>query len=459
MFDASTHQARRQLLRAAVADGAILIAGNEHASRNYVENLYPFRQDSHFLYYVGPDHPGLALLMEPDGTEVLYGPTEGPDDVVWLGPHPTTADHALAAGITEARPAEDLRARLRDLAAAGVHVHYLPPYRGDRTMWLAEQLARDPREIAAGASGGLAAAVARQRSVKGPEEIAEIEEALGVTAEAYQMAMSVIRPGATEAEVAAALQTPALARHRQQSFLPIVSVRGEVLHNESYANTLVDGDLMVIDSGSESARHYASDITRSLPVSGRYSPEQRDVYEAVLAAQKAAIGAARSGITNRELHLLAARTLTDGLIQIGLMQGDPDAAVEAGAHALFFPHGLGHMLGLDVHDMEDLGDVVGYEEGDSRSDQFGLNALRLARSLAPGFVVTIEPGAYFIPALIDRWSGEGRHRDFIVYHKVEQYRGFGGIRIEDDVLVTDDGARVLGPPIPKEPGEVEEAMS
>ncbi len=458
MFDASTYQARRQVLRTAVADGAILIAGNEHASRNYVDNVYPFRQDSHFLYYVGPDHPGLALLMEPDGTEVLYGPTEGPDDVVWLGPHPTTADHALAAGIAEARPAADLRARLRDLAAVGVHVHYLPPYRGDRTMWLAEQLARDPREIAASASGGLAAAVARQRSVKAPEEIAEIEEALGVTAEAYQMAMSVIRPGATEAEVAAALQTPALARHRQQSFPPIVSVRGEVLHNESYANTLVDGDLMVIDSGSESARHYASDITRSLPVSGRYSPEQRDVYEAVLAAQKAAVGAARPGITNRELHLLAARTLTDGLIQIGLMQGDPDAAVEAGAHALFFPHGLGHMLGLDVHDMEDLGDVVGYEEGDSRAEQFGLNALRLARTLAPGFVVTIEPGAYFIPALIDRWSGEGRHRDFIVYHKVEQYRGFGGIRIEDDVLVTDDGARVLGPPIPKEPDEVEEAM-
>lgn len=449
MFDASIYTARRQALRTRLAGGAILLPGNQHAARNYADNLYPFRQDSHFLYYAGPDQPGLALLLEPDGGEVLYGPAEGPDDVVWFGAHPTTADHATAAGVTAAQPIEGLRGRLRALRDAGVTIHYLPPYRGERTMWLAEQLARDPREIATGASAELTQAVVDQRSIKAAEEIAEIEEALIVTAEAYQMAMSVIRPGATEAEVAAALQTPALARGRQQAFLPIVSIRGEVLHNESYANTLAAGDLMVIDSGAESARGYASDITRAFPVAGRFSPEQRDVYEVVLAAQQAAIAAAAPGTTNRVLHLVAARTIVDGLAQLGLMRGDGDAAVAAGAHALFFPHGIGHMLGLDVHDMEDLGDVVGYPAGEERSDQFGLNFLRLAKALEPGFVITVEPGIYFIPALIDRWAGEGRHREFVDYDRVQQLRDFGGIRIEDDVLITGDGARVLGPGIPK----------
>lgn len=459
MFDASIYSARRQALRDRVSGGAILLPGNHHAPRNYADNVYPFRQDSHFLYYAGPDQPGLALLLEPDGAAILYGPGEDPDDVVWFGPHPTTADHATAAGIAEARPIDQLRGRLRALRDAGVAVHYLPPYRGDRTMWLAEQLARDPREIATGVSAELVAAVAEQRSIKAAEEVAEIEEALTVTAEGYQMAMSVIRPGATEAEVAAALQTPALARGRQQAFPPIVSIRGEVLHNESYANTLAAGDLMVIDSGAESARGYASDITRTFPVGGVFSSEQRDVYEVVLAAQQAAIAAAAPGVTNRELHLVAARTIADGLCQLGLMRGDAEAAVAAGAHALLFPHGIGHMLGLDPHDMEDLGDVVGYPAGEARSDQFGLNFLRLAKVLEPGFVITVEPGIYFIPALIDRWAGEGRHREFIDYDRVNALRDFGGIRIEEDVLITGDGARVLGPGIPKSVAKLEEILA
>jgi Xaa-Pro aminopeptidase len=274
----------------------------------------------------------------------------------------------------------------------------------------------------------------------------------------YRAAMTETAAGRTEAEIAAILQAPAIARDREQSFGPIVSVRGEVLHNEKYVNTLADGDLLLIDSGAESPRGYASDITRTFPVSGRFSLQQREVYEVVLQAQADAINAAAPGVNNRDLHLIAARTIAEGLKEIGLMRGDSGAAVEAGAHAMFFPHGLGHMLGLDAHDMEDLGDIVGYPEGEPRSSQFGLAYLRLARELEPGWVITMEPGIYFIPALIDRWRGEDLHSEFIDYDRVERYRSFGGVRIEDDILITSDGCRVLGPGIPKTVDKIESAM-
>ncbi len=301
----------------------------------------------------------------------------------------------------------------------------------------------------------LVKAVIAQRSFKTDSEIAEIEDALSVTAEAYRKIMAATRPGRTEAELAAVLQGVALAHDRQQSFNPIVSVRGEVLHNTSYANILADGDLLLVDSGADSARSYASDITRTFPVSGTFTSKQRDIYEVVLAMQEAAIGAASPKKTNRELHLLAALTAARGLVDLGLMQGDPQAAVDAGAHALFFPHGLGHMLGQDVHDMEDLGDLVGYDEGDRRSEQFGLAFLRLAKKLEPGFVITIEPGIYFVPALIEQWRTASRHCEFIRYDRLDAFQGFGGIRIEDDVLITAEGARVLGPGIPKTVAELE----
>jgi len=319
-------------------------------------------------------------------------------------------------------------------------------------------LGLDPREIAAQTSVDLVRAVAAQRSIKEEAEIAEIEDAIAVTALMYRATMRGVRAGLTEARVAATHMMEAVARDRGQAFSPIVTTAGEVLHNTSYRNTLKDGDLLLVDSGAESSLFYASDITRTMPVSGRFSERQREVYEVVLAANEAAIAAASPERTNRDLHLLAARTVVTGLKDIGLMQGNVDDAVEAGAHALFFVHGLGHMMGLDVHDMEDLGDVVGYQRGDERSTQFGLAYLRLARKLEPGFVITIEPGIYFIPALIDRWRADGRLRDFIRYDRLEAYRDFGGIRIEDDVLITEDGSRVLGPAIPKSVADVEGAM-
>ena len=454
-----TYSSRRNALRTAVPEGGILIMGNSEAPRNYVDNPYPFRQDSHFLYYGGASHPGLALLIEPSGKAVLYGTPDHRDDIIWFGAHATLDDHAAQAGISECADIGSLGERLTQLRDGGEKIHYLPPYRAQRRFALARLFGVDPREVAAQTSVELVRAVVAQRSIKAEDEIAEIEDALGVTALMYRATMRAAGPGLTEAQVAAAHQVEAIASDRQQAFSPIVTVRGEVLHNMGRANVLENGQLLLVDSGAESPNFYASDITRTIPVSGRFSTQQREIYEVALAANLVAIKAAAPGVSNRDLHLLAARTITSGLKDLGLMQGDVDDAVEAGAHALFFVHGLGHMMGLDVHDMEDLGDTVGYEVGEERSTQFGLAYLRLARKLDPGFVFTIEPGIYFIPALIDRWREDEMHSDFINYDRLEAYRSFGGIRIEDDVLITDAGSRVLGPPIPKKVDEVEAAMA
>jgi Xaa-Pro aminopeptidase len=457
-MDANTYRDRRQVLREAVPDGAILLVANHEAPRNYVDNPYPFRQDSHFLYYVGVGRPQLAALLEPDGSEVLYGPDPDPDELVWFGPQPQLEDLSRDAGFERHDRWHGLVERLRALNASGTAVHYLPPYRWQRRFLLGELLGADPREVDGGHSEDLVRAVAAQRSIKSTAEVAEIEQAITVTSEMYRAAMAATRPGFTEAQIAAKTLEVVLSRGRQLAFPPIVTIRGEVLHNASYGNTLSAGDLLVMDSGAESERQYASDITRTWPVSGRFSPEQRAVYEVVLAAQQAALDLASPAATNRQVHLGAARVIAEGLLSMGLMQGDVDDAVTEGAHALFFPHGIGHMLGLDVHDMEDLGDIVGYPEGEARSEQFGLSLLRMVRQLEPGFVATIEPGVYFIPALIDRWRSEERHRDFIRYDRLEPFRTFGGVRIEDDVLITDDGCRVLGPGIPKTIDEVEAAV-
>jgi Xaa-Pro aminopeptidase len=458
-MEPSTYVARREVLRAAVPAGAILIMGNDEAPRNYVDNVYPFRQDSHFLYYGGVSQPGLALLIEPDGRAVIFGAPGDRDDVIWHGPHPSLADHAEAAGAAEHADIGGLAERISALRGAGVDLHYLPPYRSQRRFALARLLGADPREVGAKTSVALVRAVVAQRSVKEDCEIDEIEDALSVTAGMYGATLRATRAGRTEAEIAAVHVAEAISAGCGQAFSPIVTVHGEVLHNVTYDNTLAEGDLLLVDSGAEAPSGYASDITRAFPVSGRFTTQQREIYDVVLAANQAAIAAAAPGVSNRELHLLASRTVASGLKDLGLMQGDVEAAVEAGAHALFFVHGLGHMMGLDVHDMEDLGDVVGYEHGEERSPQFGLAYLRLARPLESRFVITIEPGIYFIPALIDRWQADGLHRDFIRYDRVESYRFFGGIRIEDDVLITESGSRVLGPPIPKTAADIEAAMA
>ena len=459
-FGPELYRARRNALREAIGGGLLFFLGHQLQPRNYRDNTYPFRQDSHFLYYTGLQAPHLALLCYPEADyDVLFAWPATMDDVVWSGPGATPVDLAREAGIDTVDDIARLGVYLTAARAQKLDVHYLPPYQGSSLFRLAELLVVDPTDVTPGASARLAESVSRQRSIKDAAEIAEIEDALGVTDRMHRRALALAAPGMKECQVAGAIQGIALEANREQAYNPIVTVHGEVLHNHGYGNRLESGQLMLIDAGAESPRGYASDITRTFPVAGRFSPEQTEVYETVLRAQLAAISRIRPGVTYREIHLDSSRAIVEGLVAMGLMKGDAAGAVEAGAHALFFPHGVGHMLGLDVHDMEDLGDIVGYAKGEKRSGQFGLNFLRLARTLEAGFVLTVEPGIYFIPALIDRWRQEGLHKDFIRYEKVERFRTFGGIRIEDDVAVTAEGARVLGPGIPKTVAEVEAAMA
>jgi Xaa-Pro aminopeptidase len=399
------------------------------------------------------------LLSYPEADyDILFSRPQSVDEVVWTGAVQPRIDMARSAGIETVEDIERLGVYLTKAAGQGLKVHYLPPYQGTALFRTAELLVMDPGEVVAGASRPLQEAIARQRNAKTDVEIAEIEDALGVSALMYQAAMKTARPGAYEHEVAGVMQGVALSHDREQAYPPIVTIHGEVLHNHSYHNKLEAGQLLLIDAGVESPRYYASDITRTYPVNGKFSRPQAEVYELVLRAEMSAIGMIKPGVDYKDVHMRICQIMVDGLKAIGLMKGNTDDAVAAGAHALFFPHGLGHMMGLDVHDMEDLGDIVGYSKDRRRSDQFGLRYLRLSRPLELGYVLTVEPGLYFIPALIDRWKQEKLQQDFVNYDKIEAFRGFGGIRIEDNVVVTPDGARVLGPGIPKTVSEIEAAM-
>ena len=433
--------------------------GHVPQARNYADNAFPFRQNSHFLYYTGLADPDLAVLSFPDlDYDILFSRPASMDDIVWSGQGKTRLELAREAGIETVEDISRLGIYLTKVRSQGLNVHFLPPYQATSLFRIAELLVLDPSEVTTGASRKLAEEVAKQRSIKSEAEVAEIEDALEVTKTMYETAMRLARPGQFEYAVAGAMQGAALARNRQQAYTPIVTIHGEVLHNHGYDNVLEDGQLLLIDAAAESPRFYASDITRTFPVNGRFNTEQAEVYQIVLRSQMEAISLIKPGVPYREVHLQICRVMAEGLRAMGLMKGDPADAVAAGAHALFFPHGLGHMMGLDVHDTEDLGDVVGYPKGQKRDPQFGLNFLRLSRPMEPGFVVTVEPGIYFIPALIDRWQNERLHRDFVNYEKLDLLRHLGGIRIEDNVLVTLAGARVLGPGIPKTIPEVEAAM-
>ncbi|MEJ2109750.1 MAG: aminopeptidase P family protein [Acidobacteriota bacterium] len=455
---ADIYRQRRNRIREKTGDGLILWLGQIPQPINYEGNTYPFRQNSHFLYYTGLSVPRLAMLSFPDrDRDILFADPTDEDAIVWSGPGPTTVELARQAGIETVEEFGKLADRLAKAEKQGMRIHYLPPYRTASMCLLSQLLKISPDEVAANISQLLMQEVAAQRSVKSGEEIDQIEEALSITDRMHRVCMAVARPDVRERELAALIQAIALAEDRQQAYQPIVTVHGEVLHNNSYDGILKEGQLLLNDSGVESAMYYASDITRTFPVSGRFADQQAEIYQVVLNVQRGAIEKIRPGVTNREIHLAASKLLVEGLCGVGLMRGNADDAVEAGAHALFFPHGIGHMLGLDVHDMEDLGDIVGYREKEPRSGQFGLKYLRLSRPLEPGFVLTVDPGIYFIPALIDRWKSEKKHEKFIHYEAVEIFRNFGGIRIEDNVLVTKQGVRILGPKIPIEISEIEEA--
>ena len=451
------YKQRRNKIREEVG-GMILWLGHVLQPRNYTDNPYPFRQNSHFLYYTGLSEPDLAMVSFPESDyDVLFSKPESIDDIVWSGPKRSRIELARDAGIDTVEDMERLEEYLAKARIKGIKVHYLPPYQYSSLFRFSELLNVEIGEVAGNVSQLLMEQVAGQRSIKSDVEIAEIEDALAITARMHRACMAAARPCMRECEIAGMIQSIALSYDRQQAYDPIVTIHGEVLHNHSQDGMLEEGQLLLNDSAAESPRYYASDVTRTCPVSGKFTSMQAEVYQLVLRMQLGTIGMIKPGISYRDVHLAASRILAEGLRTMGLMQGSPSDAVEAGAHALFFPHGIGHMLGLDVHDMEDLGDIVGYKSREKRSGQFGLNFLRLSRPLESGFVLTVEPGIYFIPALIDRWQGERRHKEFLNYDRINAFRGLGGIRIEDDILVTSTGARVLGPRIPKTIPEVEEA--
>ncbi len=460
MFEAKIYTQRRARLKQQLGSGVLLFLGNQESPMNYPTNPYHFRQDSSFLYFFGLDSPDLAGIIDVEADrDILFGTDIGVDDIIWMGDQPLMRDRAARVGITETLPLEKLKETIGDSLAKGKKVHILPPYRPENVLKLQSLLEIPADKLRDNVSEKLVMAVVEQRSVKIPEEIEQIALALDATHDMHTTAMRMAKPGVLESEIAGRIEGIALSYGGYVSFPVILTRNGQILHNHYHGNTLEEGRLMVNDSGAETAMHYAGDITRTMPVGGRFSRKQEDVYNIVLNAQTTAIDSIHPGVMNKQVHLRAVTTLAAGLNDLGLMRGDVEEAVNAGAHALFMPHGLGHMMGLDVHDMEDLGEkYVGYDKSVQRSDQFGLAFLRLAKELRPGYVLTVEPGIYFIPALIDKWIKEDKHTEFIDFDRVNEYRDFGGIRIEDDVLVTEEGCRVLGKPIPKTVTELEEIV-
>jgi Xaa-Pro aminopeptidase len=459
MFEAATYRARRQRLMKDVGSGLILLLGNDEVGMNYAANTFHFRQDSTFLYFFAVDQPCLAAVLDADaGTETLFGDDLSVDDIVWTGALPTIADHCQPAGIAASAPMSVLDERIASAIRQGRRIHFLAPYRPEHTLKITQWLGIKPAMVAAYRSEALHKAVVAQRNIKSPEEVADIERAVNVSREMYLTAMAGALPGRYEYEIVADIVQVAFKHNCELAFPIICSVHGETLHNHNHANRLAAGDVMVLDSGVETPNRYASDLTRAIPVGGTFTTQQRTLYEMVLRAQVAAIAAITPGVPYKQVHMLAAKSFATDLKAVGLLKGDVDEAVAAGAHALFFVHGLGHMLGLDVHDMENVGENhVGYEPGAERSEQFGLAYLRLARPLQPGFVLTVEPGLYFIPQLIDQWKAAKKNEAFVNYAEVEKYRNARGYRIEDNVVVTDTGCRVLGQPVPKTVEDVERA--
>lgn len=456
MFSPDTYRQRRNSLQARFDRGLLLFIGNDESPRNYADNTFHFRQDSTFLYYMGVDQPRWAAVMDLDGgTTTAFGDDLTLDAIVWTGPQPSVDELASRAGIEQTAPAAALGDVLAAAREKGRQVRFLPPYRPENALKLFRVLGVHPDEARAKASVDFIRAVIDQRAIKSAEEVAEIETAVNTTVDMHLAAVTMARPGMLESDIAAKVTEVALAAGGDLSFTVIATIHGETLHNHYHGNRLESGRLFLLDAGAESVSHYAGDLTSTFPVDRTFTPRQKDVYDVVLAAQDAAVGALAPGVPFRDVHLLACRTLAGGLEGLGLMKGDLDAAVEQGAHAMFMQSGLGHMMGLDVHDMEDLGELwVGYQ-GEPRSTQFGLKSLRLARPLEPGFVFTVEPGVYFIPELIDRWKADGRFREFIDYNRLEQYRGFGGIRYEENYVMDGQGGRRLGKDRPRTTAEVE----
>ena len=458
MFAKETYIERRRVLKQSMGSGLLLFLGNTETGMNYADNIYPFRQDSTFLYYFASDYAGLAAIIDVDeDKEIIFGDELTIDDIVWTGVQPTIREKCERVGISETMPMAQLATYLKKAQAKGQQIHFLPPYRGEHQVWLQELLGINPAEQKAAVSMKFVRAVINQRNYKSAEEIEQIEEAIGVSVDMHCAAMRAVRPGVTEAQIAAIVRAEAAKHNFGLSFPIIATVNGQTLHNHAYGTTpLKDGQMFLLDSGCENTMHYAGDLTTTMPVGKQFTEQQRTVCNILRRAHLAAVEAIKPGVEFRNVHNIVLTEIAKGMVDLGLMKGNPEEAALAGAACMFLPHGLGHMMGLDVHDMENFGEVnVGYEEGRTKSTQFGFKSLRLAKALEPGFVFTVEPGIYFIPDLIDKWRAEKQFTDFICYDKLDTWRNFGGIRNEEDYLVFEGGSRRLGKYKPMSPEEIE----
>ena len=454
MFAKETYIQRRALLKKNIGSGVLLFLGNDEQGLHYEDNTFRYRQDSTFLYYFGLSFAGLSAIIDIDeDKEIIFGDELTIDHIVWMGTQPTLKEKSGRVGITEVMPSAEIMNYLHKAVRKGQTVHYLPPYRAEHKLKLMEWLGIPPARQEG--SVPFIRAIVAQRSYKSAEEVEEIEKACNVTADMHITAMKVLRPGMYEYEVVAEMNRVAESNNCELSFATIATVNGQTLHNHYHGNKVKPGDLFLIDAGAEVESGYAGDMSSTVPADKTFTPRQRAVYEIQNAMHLEAVKALCPGIPYMDVYDLSARVMVEGMKELGLMKGNAEDAVREGAHALLYPHGLGHMMGLDVHDMENLGELwVGYN-GQPKSTQFGRKSQRLAIPLEPGFVHTVEPGIYFIPELIDLWKGEKKFKDFINYDKVEEYRNFGGIRNEEDYLITETGARRLGKKIPLTPEEVE----
>ncbi len=464
MFSKQTYLSRRNELKRLVGSGVIILFGNNESPCNYPSNAYsPFRQDSSFLYYFGLAQPGLVGVIDVDNdSELLFGDDIDIEDIVWYGSVDSVSQMAASVGVAQTAPMSALSQLCSQARAAGRTLHFLPPYRHDTMLTITDLLGIHHSRQRDEASLTLIRAVVKMRSSKTAEEVAELEKAAAIGYQMHTTAMRLARPGVTEKYVGGQVDGIARSLGAQVSFATIFSQHGEIMHGNPSMALLEEGRLALCDAGAETMSHYCSDNTRTFPVSGRFTERQLDIYRIVEECHDYVLTVARPGVCYRDVHFGVCRLMTERLKELGLMRGNTDDAVSAGAHAMFLPHGLGHMMGMDVHDMEGLGQIyVGFDdEVRPNLEQFGTNALRMGRRLEEGFVVTDEPGIYFIPALIDDWKASGHCKDFLNFDLLETYKDFGGIRIEDDVLITADGCRFIGEKrIPYHPADVEQFLN
>jgi len=456
MFKKETYINRRQQLAKDVDKGIILLIGNSESPMNYTDNTYRFRQDSSFLYFFGIDHPDMVAIIDAEsGESTIYGNDYTIDDIVWMGDQPTIASRAAQSGVSQSGTIDQLKADLQKAQSKGRNIHFLPLYRAESQIKLFQWLGVLPQDVKEKASLELIKAVIKQRNYKSDEEIIEIEKAVNTTVDMHLAAMRMARPGMKEAEVAAEVERIAIAAGGHISFPVIGTINGQTLHNHYHGNTLKKGGMFLLDAGAETAMGYAGDMSSTFPVNKTFTTEQKEIYQIALNAHNKAIELLKPGVPFKDIYFESAREIMRGMKDMGFVTGDIEEGLAEGVHAMFFPCGLGHMMGLDVHDMEDLGEqYVGYHN-EAKSTQFGLKSLRLARKLEPGFVLTIEPGIYFIPQLIDLWKNEKRFQKYLNFAKLEQFKNFGGCRNEEDFLITETGARLLGKPLPKSIEDVE----